>query len=80
MSKYPDSLFKGDFEPGFQLDLAAKDVGLATDMGRRLSVPMELANLAQQRYILAQNRGWGKLSSGAVARVQEEMAGVEIRA
>ena len=32
-------------------------------------MPMELANLAQQRYILAQNRGWGKLSSGAVARV-----------
>ena len=40
---------------------------------------MELANLAQQRYILAQNKGWGKLSSGAVARIQEEMAGVEIR-
>ena len=79
MEKYPNTLFQRDFSPGFQLDLAAKDVGLATDMGRRLSVPMELANLVQQRYILAQNRGWGKLSSGAVARIQEEMAGAEIR-
>jgi 3-hydroxyisobutyrate dehydrogenase-like beta-hydroxyacid dehydrogenase len=79
MHGFPDGLFKGDFEPGFELDLAAKDVGLATDMGRSLRVPMEMANLAQQRYIDAQNKGWGRLSAGAVARVQEERAGVEIR-
>ena len=79
MHGMPEGLFKANFEPGFQLDLAAKDVGLATEMGRRLSVPMELANLVQQRYILAQNRGWGRLASGAVARLQEEMAGVEVR-
>lgn len=80
MRALPDGLFKGNFEPGFQLDLAAKDVGLATDMGRRLRVPMELANVVQQRYIAGQNRGWGKLAAGAVARVQEERSGVEIRA
>ena len=80
MQAFPNGLFKGNFEAGFQLDLAAKDVGLATDMGRRLRIPMELCNLAQQRYIDAQNRGWGKLASVAVARVQEERAGVELRA
>lgn len=80
MQGFPDGLFKGNFEPGFQLDLAAKDVGLATEMGRSLRIPMELANLVQQRYIDAQNRGWGKLASPAVARVQEERAGAEIRA
>jgi len=42
-------------------------------------VPMELANLVQQRYIDGQNKGWGRLAAGAVARVQEERAGVEIR-
>ena len=58
MHEFPNYLFKGDFEPRFQLDLAVKDMGLATEMGRKLSVPMELANLVQQRYIEAQNRGW----------------------
>ena len=79
MQGYPEGLFAGNFEPGFMLDLAAKDVGLATTMGRGLSVPMELANLVQQRYITAQNRGWGKLAAHAVARIQEERAGAEIR-
>ena len=79
MHGFPEGLFKGNFEPGFQLDLGAKDVGLATEMGRTLRVSMELSNLVQQRYIQAQVRGWGRLSAGAVARVQEERSGVEIR-
>ena len=79
MQGFPSGLFAGNFEPGFQLDLAAKDVGLATDMGRRLRVPMEMSNISQQRYIAAQNKGWGRQASGAVAKVQEERAGVEIR-
>ena len=79
MEGLPNGLFKGSFKPGFQLDLAAKDLGLATEMGRTLRVPMEVSNLVQQRYINAQNMGFGKLASGAVARVQEERAGVEVR-
>ncbi len=79
MQPFPGELFKGEFEPGFQLDLAAKDVGLATEMGRKLGVPTELADLAQQRYIQAQIAGLGLRAAGAVALVQEEMAGVEVR-
>jgi len=79
MRGFPNSLFKGNFEPGFQVDLAAKDVGLATDMGRDMGLPMELSNLVQQRYIEAQARGWGTLESSAVIRLQEERAGIEIR-
>ena len=79
MQGFPNGLFKGNFEPGFQLDLAAKDVGLATEMGRSLRVPMEISNLVQQRYIDGQNRGWGRTASGSVARIQEERAGVEVR-
>ena len=79
MRRFPNGLFKGDFDPGFQVDLAAKDVGLATEMGRDMGIPMELSNLVQQRYIEAQGRGWGKLESSAVVRLQEERAGVEVR-
>ena len=78
MHSFPNGIFKRNFEPGFALDLAAKDVGLATQLGRELSVPMEMSNIAQQRYINGQNRGFGRLAAGAVAMVQEERAGVEI--
>ena len=79
MRGFPEGIFKRNFEPGFQLDLAAKDVGLATQLGRDLRVPMEMSNIAQQRYIAGQNRGFGKMAAGAVAMVQEERAGVEIK-
>ena len=79
MKGLPSGLFKGNFKPGFQLDLAAKDIGLATDMGRKLRVPMEIGNIVQQRYIDGQNRGWGRLGAGIVARIQEERSEVEVR-
>ena len=78
MRGFPTGVFARNFEPGFALDLAAKDVGLATQLGRDLRVPMEMSNLAQQRYIEGQNRGYGRMSAGAVALVQEERAGVRI--
>ena len=78
MHGFPSGIFKRNFEPGFALDLAAKDVGLATQLGRELRVPMEMSNIAQQRYIDGQNRGFGRMAAGAVAMVQEERAGVEI--
>ena len=79
MQSFPNGLFKGNFDPGFQVDLAAKDLGLATQMGRDMGIPMELSNLVQQRYIEAQGRGWGKQEASAVIRLQEERAGVEVR-
>ena len=79
MKSYPDTLFKGNFEPGFKLDLGSKDVGLATEIGRALGVPMDISNIVQQKYIEAQNKGWGEESTLSVAKLQEEKSGVEIR-
>ena len=79
MQEFPASLFQGNFEPGFKLDLGAKDVGLATEMGRQLRLPMELANIIEQRFTEARNRGWGELASVSVAQLQEERADVKIR-
>jgi 3-hydroxyisobutyrate dehydrogenase-like beta-hydroxyacid dehydrogenase len=79
MQEFPASLFQGNFEPGFKLDLGAKDVGLATELGRQLRLSMELANIIEQRFTEARNRGWGELASVSVARLQEERADVKIR-
>ena len=72
-------LFKGNFEPGFAANLAAKDVRLATDLGRELGVPMEVSNIIDQWYVEALFRGWGPQDADAVAKIQEEKAGVQLR-
>ena len=79
VEKFPRYLFKGNFEPGFATALAAKDVRLATDLGREYGIPMELSNLVDQRHVEAMHRGWGPEDSDAVARIQEEKSGVQLR-
>ena len=74
-------MFKGEYEPaGFALNLARKDIGLATELAKEFDVPMPIANLSEQLAIQAMNRGWGEHDSTSVVKLQEEMAGVEIRA
>ena len=77
--KFPRFLFKGNFEPGFATALAAKDVRLATDLGREYGIPMELSNLVDQRHVEAMFRGWGPEDSAAVSKIQEEKSGVQLR-
>ncbi|MDP6548636.1 MAG: NAD(P)-dependent oxidoreductase [Dehalococcoidia bacterium] len=73
--------FRGQYEPpGFALELSRKDIGLATELGREFNVPMPVANIAEQIVIQAVNRGWGHLDSSATFLLQEESAGVEVRA
>ena len=79
MHTFPKTLFKGDFSPGFQLDLAAKDIGLATELGKLKNIPMDLSNLVQQKYIEAQNKGFGSESATAVIKIQEEKSKINIR-
>lgn len=76
---YPKYLFKGNFEPGFAIDLAAKDLRLGTNLAKELGLPLEFANLAEQRFIEAQARGWGGQHADIVVAIQEERAGVELR-
>ena len=75
----PQKLFRGDFEPDFELRLAKKDMTLATDLGREHEVPMMLSNLTLQQMIEAVNRGWGERDSRIMMVLQEERAGVEVR-
>ena len=75
------TVFKGEYEPaGFALNLARKDIGLATELAKEFDVPMPVANLAEQLAIQAMNRGWGGQDSTVIVKLQEEMADVELRA
>jgi 3-hydroxyisobutyrate dehydrogenase len=76
----PRTVFRGAYPPTFSLALARKDIGLATELAREYQVPMPMANLAEQIAIEALNRGWAGQDNNVVFRLQEEAAGVEVRA
>ena len=77
----PRTVFRGSFEPpSFLLSLSRKDIALATELGREFDVPMPVANLAEQMAIESLNRGWGDMDSSITFLLQEEAAGVEVRA
>jgi 3-hydroxyisobutyrate dehydrogenase len=75
-----DQFLPGIYDPpAFSLKLAHKDVGLATALGRELSVPMRAANLALEELTEAMNRGWAQRDSRVAMLLQNERAGVEIK-
>lgn len=70
---------QGSFDPpDFALQLAHKDVTLATELGREIGVPMRIANLTHAEMTEALNRGWAGRDSRSPMLLQEERAGVEI--
>jgi 3-hydroxyisobutyrate dehydrogenase-like beta-hydroxyacid dehydrogenase len=77
----PDVVLKGDFDNvRFALKLARKDVGLATALAREYDVPMPLAAVGEQIMVEAMARGWGERDSTSPWQLQEEKAGVKVRA
>lgn len=63
----------------FYLELAAKDVRLANEIGRAHLVPQPLANVAEATMINALNRGWSKKRAEIVGEIQQEISGVDLR-
>ena len=71
---------QGSFDPpDFALQLAHKDVTLATELGRELGVPLRLASLTHAEMTEALGRGWGERDSRSPMLLQEERAGVDIK-
>ena len=69
----------GTYEPAaFALELAHKDVVLATGLGKEVGVPMRLANLTLEEMTEALSQGWGQQDSRSFLKLQLQRAGVEI--
>ena len=77
--KLPRKIAKREFEAGFALDLACKDLGLALDLGREIGAPLLITGVVRQVYELARARGMGRLDQTAVIKLLEEAAQVEVR-
>jgi 3-hydroxyisobutyrate dehydrogenase len=63
--------------PDFALRLLHKDVSLACQLAREVSVPMRLTNLAHQELTEALNRGWAQRDSRVSMLLQQERAGID---
>lgn len=71
--------FKGNFEPGFSIDMLHKDLVLASGVARSLRLPLLLGALTEQLFQDAQGRGLGDLDISAAILPLEEQAGVTVR-
>lgn len=77
---FSQTVFQGQFQPpSFTVALALKDVALATELGRDNNVPMPMANIAEQIFRQAVNRGFGDDDYTAAVQLQEEAAGKPVR-
>ncbi|MEA2935034.1 MAG: 4-hydroxybutyrate dehydrogenase / sulfolactaldehyde 3-reductase [Variibacter sp.] len=59
-STYPAKVLKGDLTPGFMIDLAAKDLGLALELGEQLGLDLATGRGAQGKYAEAREHGHGR--------------------
>ena len=57
---YPAKVLRGDHSPGFMIDLAYKDLGLALDLARQLGVAVPTAEAARPVYDRARKEGHGR--------------------
>ncbi|OGG46421.1 MAG: hypothetical protein A3F84_05260 [Candidatus Handelsmanbacteria bacterium RIFCSPLOWO2_12_FULL_64_10] len=73
-----DFMLKDQFQPGFMLDLMKKDIGLALEIGKTLSVPMPVGAAAYQHYAAGTSMGVGREDFSAVCKAVEKMAGAQM--
>ena len=77
--KLPNQIAKGNFEAGFSLKIATKDLTLITSLGRIHGVPLFITNVVEQLFQLAKAKGLGERDHVAIVTVLEEIAGVKVR-
>jgi 4-hydroxybutyrate dehydrogenase / sulfolactaldehyde 3-reductase len=75
----PKRPLAGDFSPGFMLKLAHKDCRLALDMAQKLGVAVPVGRAALTSLAEGMQRGLSDDDVGALLKLREEPAGVEVR-
>jgi 3-hydroxyisobutyrate dehydrogenase len=73
-------ILNGSYNINFTMDLACKDLGFATQLGRDLGVPLDLAGLTEQTFIRARSAYGGAAWSSQVVKLLEDAVGTDLRA
>ena len=72
-------IFKGDFEPGFMVELAQKDLGLILDAAAEMDLPLFTTPLISQIFRSAGRAGLGREGIQAYVKALETFSGGEVR-
>jgi 3-hydroxyisobutyrate dehydrogenase len=72
-------LHDGDYESGFAMALACKDLGLAVDLARAQGVPIELSAVAEQIFRRARAAYGDAAGEMSPVRLYEDIAQTELR-
>lgn len=73
-------IVKGNFQPGFKIDLHYKDLGLITEASRALRVPLPTTALVQELFSALRVKDRGSLDHSAIITLLEDLAAVQVRA
>lgn len=63
-----------DFTPHSAVDIWLKDLDLVVETGKEMRLPMPLAAVAHQLFVMAAASGYGRLDDSAVVKVFEKIA------
>jgi len=74
---YATKVLADDIEPGFQIDLAHKDLSLVMTAANAGRVPMSIGAAARESLSLARARGWGGNDFSALLDALCESAGID---
>ena len=74
---YPNQVLSGNIEPGFMIDLAHKDLGLALETTAALRAPAFLGAAARQAYSIAQSNGQDRKDWTSVYLTLQQLAGMD---
>jgi 2-hydroxy-3-oxopropionate reductase len=66
-----------NFAPGFRTRLYHKDMGIVTETGRSVGMPLLGGSLVAQLYQIAMNQGLGEMDYSVLARVVAGLGGAE---
>lgn len=72
-------LREGDYDEGFAIALACKDLGLSVDLARAVGVPVELSGLVEQIYRRARASYGDRAGEMTPMRLYEDLIGQELR-
>ena len=77
-TRYPETVFQRNFDPGFRITLAVKDIGLAVALAREHDVPQPVNTAVAQKFIEAKAAGYGDMNGAAIICPQEKLHGIEV--
>jgi 3-hydroxyisobutyrate dehydrogenase len=73
-------ILNGSYDIAFNVDLALKDLGFALGFGKEFGVPLDLASMTNQTYIVAKAAYGGEAQSPMIAKLLEDLLDTDLRA